>query len=143
MIMHDEKPVYSESQWQTVAELPLHDELGCEREAAEKVAAILVSVNIPDRILVEAKKAVTKVIEKEMSNLTVDQTQRIFTILVRTQVSQYSEMPANESDCRESHSHLRGWGFFLTEKRILESKLGNAMNNVVIDVHLYHEGHPV
>jgi predicted PilT family ATPase len=142
MIKRDEKPVYSESRWQTVAELSPRGELGCELEAAEKVAKILVSVHIPDRILMEVKQAVTKVMEKEMSNIVADQAQRIFTIRVRTQVSQSLETPANEADSRESLSRLRAWGFFLTEKRASETELGNKMNHVVINIHLYQEGRP-
>jgi hypothetical protein len=142
MIKRDETPIYSESRWQTVAELSVRGELGCEHKAAEKVAEILMSVHIPDTVLVEVKQAVTKVMEKEMSNIVADQAQRTFTILVWTQLAQSLETPANEADNRESHSRSRGWGFFLTEKRTSETKFGNAMNHAVINVHLYHEGRP-
>jgi hypothetical protein len=140
MIKRDEKPLYSESRWQTVAELSLRGEGDCELEAAEKVAKILVSVHIPDRILMEVKQAVTKVMEKEMSNIVADQAQRMFTLLVLIQVSQSLEIPINEADNRESHSRSRGWGFFLTEKKTPETELGNKMIHFVINVHLYHEG---
>jgi hypothetical protein len=92
---------------------------------------------------VEAKQTVAKVMEKEMSNLVVDQAQRVFTILVQTQVAQSLETPAAEADSSETHSPSRGWSFFLTEKRISETKLGNPMYHVVINVYLYHEGRPV
>jgi len=143
MIKRDKQPVYSESRWQTVAEFSLSGELGCEHKAAEKVAEILVSVHIPDRVLVEAKQVVAMVMEKEMVRIIADQAQRTFTILIWTQLAQSVETHATEADSGELHSRSRGWGFFLTEKRISEAKLGNAMNHVVINVHLYHEGHPV
>ncbi len=108
--------------------------------ASEKVAEILMSIHIPDRVLVEAKQAVAKVMEKEMSNMVADQAQRVFTILVQTQVAQSLETPAAEADSSETHSPSRGWSFFLTEKRISETKLGNPMYHVVINVYLYHEG---
>jgi len=136
----DEKPVYSESRWQTVAELMLRGELGCEHEASEKVAEILVSIHIPDRVLVEAKQAVAKVIEKEMSNMVADQAQWAFTILVKTQLNPLLETPANKADSRESHSLSRGWGFFLTERRASDTEFGIPMYHVVINVHLYYEG---
>jgi hypothetical protein len=140
MIKREEKPVYSESRWQTVAELSLRGKLGCEHEASEKVAEILVSIRIPDRVLAEAKQAVAKVVEKEMSNIVVDQVQRTFTILVQTQLTQSLETPAAEADSSETHSPSRGWSFFLTEKRISKTKLGDPMYHIVINIHLYHEG---
>ena len=136
----DGKPVYSESRWQTVAELSLCGEMGCEHEALEKVAEILVSIHIPDRVLVDAKQAVARVIEKEMSNMVADQAQWALMILVKTQLTQLLETPANEADSRESHSLSRGWGFFLTEERASETEFGIPMYHVVINVHLYHEG---
>jgi hypothetical protein len=140
MIRYDGQPVNSESRWQTVAELSLRGELGCEHEALEKVEEILVSIHIPDRVLAEAKQAVAKVVEKAMSNIVVEQVQRTFTILVQTQLAQSLETPAAEADSSETHSPSRGWNFFLTEKRISETKLGNPMYHIVINVHLYHEG---
>lgn len=140
MIKREEKPVYSESRWQTVAELSLRGKLGCEHEASEKVAEILVSIHIPDRVLAEANQAVAKVVEKEMSNLVADQAQRAFTILVQTQLAQSLETPAAGAISSEKHPSSRGWGFFLTEKRILETKSGIPMCHFVINVHLYHEG---
>jgi hypothetical protein len=140
MIKRDDEPVHTKSRWQTEAELSLHGVLGCEYEAAEKVAEILVSVHIPDRVLVEAKQAVTMVMEKEMSNIEADQHQRTFTILVQTQLSQPLETPTNEIDSRELHSRSRCWGFFITEKRTSET---NAEDHVVISIHLYHEGRSV
>ena len=98
------------------------------------------SIHIPDRVLVEATQVVAKVVEKEMSNLVADQAQRAFTILVQTQLAQSLETPAVEADSSETHSPSRGWSFFLTEKRITETKLGNPMYHIVINVHLYHEG---
>jgi len=140
MIKREEKPVYSESRWLTVAELSLRGELGCEHEATEKVAEILASIHIPDRVLAETKQAIANVVEKEMSNIVVDQVQRIFTILVQTQLAQSLETPATEADNGETHSPSRGWSFFLTEKGISGTKLGDPMHHIVISVHLYHEG---
>jgi len=140
MLKRNLQPLSTEGQWQTVDEFSLLGEAGCEYQAAEMFSEILVSIHIPDRVLVEAKQAVVKVLEKEMSNIVVDQAQRTFTILVQTQLSQSLEEPVNEADSRESHSDSRGWGFFLTEKRTSESKSDSAMNYVFINVHLYHEG---
>jgi hypothetical protein len=140
MIKREEKPVYSESRWQIVAQFSLRGKLGCEHEASEKVAEILVSVHIPDRVLVDAKQAVAKVMEKEMSRIVADQAQWAFTIIVQTQLAPSIEAPANEADNREPSSGYSGWGFFLTENRAPETELGNKMNHVQISVHLYKEG---
>ncbi len=143
MTKRDQPPISSEGQWRTVAELSLRGELGCEHEAMEKLAEILVSIHIPDRVLVEAKQTVSRIMEKEMSHIVADQAKRTFTILVRTQFAQSLEMSVNEAGHRELHSRSRGWGFFLTEKRISETELSNAVDQVVINVYLYQEGHPV
>jgi len=138
MLNSNQQPLSNEGQWQTIVKFSLLGEAGCERQAAKMISEILVSVHIPDRIIVEAKQAVSSVMEKEMLYKVADQIQRIFTIQI--QLSQSVESLAKEADRSETHSRSRVCGFFLTEKRISDTKLGNAMNNIVINVHFYHEG---
>ena len=141
MLKSNQQPLSTEGLWQTVVEFSLPGEAGFEHQVAEMVSEILVSVHVPDRVLVEAKQAVSKVMEKEMSCIVADQIQRIFTILVQIQSVQSFEMPVNGDNREELHSSPRGWGFFLTEKRILGTELGYAVDHVVMSIHLYHEGH--
>lgn len=141
MLKDDQHPEFSEGQWQTVAEFSLRGEAGCENQAAEMVAEILVSVRVPDQVRIEAKRAVTRAIEKELSRVLADQAQRTFTILVRTQSTQLLETTANAADRGELHWVPKSWGFFLTERLVTETKLVIEMHHVVMSFHLYHEGH--
>ena len=140
MLNSSQQPLSNEGQWQTIVKFSLRGEAGCELQAAKMISEILVSVHISDRNIVEAKQAVSSVMEKEMLYRVADQIQRIFTIQI--QLSQSVESLAKEADQSEAHSRSRGCGFFLTEKRISDTQLGNAMNNIVINVHFYHEGRP-
>ena len=130
----------SENRWLTVAELSLRGEVGCEHKASEKVAEILVGIHIPDRVIMEAIQAVAKVMEKEMLNIETDQAQQAFTIIVQTQLAQSLEIPAAEAISGDTHPSSRGWSFFLTEKRITDTMSGLPMCQLLINVHLYHEG---
>jgi len=142
MLKRNQWSISSEGQWQTIAEFSLHDEVGSENQAAEMVAKILVGVPVPDQILREAKQAVTEAIENELSRELAHQAQRILTILVWIQSAQLLEAPADEADYGDSRSLPKGWGFFLTEKILKETKLSSEMDRVVISLYLYHEGKP-
>jgi hypothetical protein len=138
IIKRDQQPVYAESPWRTVAELSLGDEAGCEHEAAEKVGQILARVRIPDAVLMEAKQAVTRTMERELSRPVSHQAQRTFTILIRAQAAHLPESP---SDCGEVPPRPTGWGFFLTGKMTRDTELGDETHHVVMSLYLYQEGH--
>lgn len=143
MITHDQPDIPFDARWQTVTELSFYGELGCEYKAIEKVAEILASAHVPESILMEARRAIACVMEKEMSTNVTEQVQHIFTILVQTQLSEPLEGPVIEADSMKLNSDLRGIGFFLTEKRTVETESANIMNHVFISIHLYREDHLV
>ena len=138
MITRHQQPVYSESRWQTIAELSLCGGAGCELEAVERVTQILVRVRVPDPVLMEAKRAVTRIMERELSRAVADQARRTFTIVIRAQAAGLSESP---SDDRDVPLRLGGWGFFLTSKVMTAADLDDT-HHVVMSLHLYQEGHP-
>jgi hypothetical protein len=141
MLKRDQQPTSSKSQWQTVVEFSLDVEAGCEHQAAKMVSEILMSIRVTDQVLTDAKQAVTRAMEKELSRVLADQTQRTFTVLIMTQSAQLLETPANATGRRELDLQPKGWGFFLTEKIMNDTELGNEMNHVVMSLHLYQEGH--
>jgi len=143
MIKRDQPEIPFDARWQTVTELSFYGVSGCEYKAIEKVAEILASAHVPESILMEAKQAVACVIEKEISTFVSDQVQRSFTILVQAQLSEPLEYSIIEADGMKLNSGSRGIGFFLTEKRTLETESGNIVNHVFISVHLYREDHLV
>jgi len=138
MLNSNQQPLSNEGQWHTIVKFSLPGEVDCERQVAELIAELLVGVPIRDGIIEEAKQAVSKVMEKEMFYMVADQIQRIFTIQI--QLSQSVEALIEEADNMKSHSRLIGSGFFLTEKRTSDTELGSGTNNIVINVHFYHEG---
>jgi hypothetical protein len=140
MPKHNQPPISFESQWYTVAEFSLRGEAGCEHQAAERTAGILVNLRVPDQVLLEAKQAVSRSIEKELSRMVANQAPRTFTILLRAQPAQIAEVPALDGGPEELKARAKGWGFFLTERNLLETELGNEVHRFVISVYLYHEG---
>jgi hypothetical protein len=139
MIKRDQGSVYSESRWQTVASLSLGGEAGCEYEAAESVGRILARARIPDPVLMEAKRAVARTMEKELSRTGADQAQRTFTIVIRTHLAHLSEGPFEPG---EVSPRPAGWGFFLTGMMMTDTELGGETHHMAMSLYLYQEGQP-
>jgi hypothetical protein len=141
MLEVDQYSVSSDSPWQIVAEFSLYGEAACAPEAAAMVAEILARVHVPEPVLTEAKQAVARRMEA-LCRPAGGQSERSFTILVRTQPARLSETPANAASRQESRRRPKGWGFFLTDRIMTDAEMGHEMHHLVVSLHLYQEGHP-
>lgn len=133
-------PTSSESQWQTLAEFSIRGKTGCEIQIPEMIGEILISVPVPDQVLMEIKHEIFRAMERELSQAPLDQSQRIFKVLVLIRSEESFEMPAHDSDREKLGSRASGWGFFITEKRISDAESGYRIDRLTINLHLYHEG---
>jgi hypothetical protein len=141
MLQVDQYSISSDGQWQTVAEFSLRGEAACAPQAAAMVAEVLARVRVPEPVLTEAKQAVTRRMEA-LCRPAGDQTQRSFTILVRIQSARRSETPANAGGRQESRLRPKGWGFFLTDRIMIDGEMGTEMHRLVVSLYFYQEGHP-
>jgi hypothetical protein len=136
----NQPPTSSESRWQMLAEFSIRGETGCEIQIAELVGEILISVPVPDQVLMEIKHEINLAMERELSQAPFDQSQRIFKVLVLVRSEESFEKPVNDTDRGNIGSRTSGWGFFITEKRISETESGYRIDPFTISLHLYREG---
>jgi len=130
----------SENRWQTLAEFSIRGETGCENQIAEMIGEILISVPVPDQVLMEIKHEINRAMAKELSQPPFDQSQIIFKVLVLIRSEGSFETPVNDTDRRKLGACTSGWGFFITEKRVSETESGYRTDRFTISLHLYHEG---